>query len=156
MAWFDAVVSPLKTAGETLQKLIELRDLAKFGKPLGELYAQVISAQQGAVAAQTEQFALLERVRQLEKQIADMDTWNCEKQKYELKEVYSGAFAYALKDRGEGTEPPHWICAACYQKGQKRIIQKGAADLGLWLYVCPSCKAAIRANWEGPSGKIAT
>jgi len=40
-----------------------------------------------------------------------------EKEKYELKKVGRG-IAYTLKPEAEGTEPPHLICARCYEGRQ--------------------------------------
>jgi hypothetical protein len=77
-----------------------------------------------AGSAQSDQFALLERVHELEQQVTDLKAWEKEKQRYELKQLAPGAFCYALKADASGSEPPHRVCAACYQHGKKSILQK--------------------------------
>jgi hypothetical protein len=71
-AWLDAIMSPLNAAGEGIQKLIETRDLVKFGDALGKVYAQVLTAQQGALAAQARETALSEEVRELKKRVGEL------------------------------------------------------------------------------------
>ena len=52
-AWLDSIMSPLNAAGDTLQKLTQVRDLAKFGDTFRKMHGEVLTAMQGAVAAQT-------------------------------------------------------------------------------------------------------
>ena len=58
-AWLDNIMSPLNAAGDTLQKLIEVRDLAKFGDTFRKMHGEVLAAMQGAVAAQTREFCVV-------------------------------------------------------------------------------------------------
>ena len=113
-AWLDNIMSPLNAAGEGLQKLIETRDLVKFGDEFRKLLAEVLAAQRGALTAQTNEFALLEQINDLKKEIARFETWDNEKTRYELKAFGTGAFAYALKTEAQQGEPMHQICPTCY------------------------------------------
>lgn len=51
-AWLDGIMSPLNAAGQGIEKLIETRDLVKFGDELRKLYADILAAQRGAMTAQ--------------------------------------------------------------------------------------------------------
>ena len=137
----DSVTNPLKTAGETAQKLISLRDTAKFGDAIIELQAQIMAAQHGALAAQEREAAMAEEIRGLKTRMAELEAWDTEKQRYELTDFGSGTFAYILKEGMESGEPPHRICAACYQKGHKSILQfQFKVATGQDKYTCPACK----------------
>ena len=137
----DSITNPLKTAGETAQKLISLRDTAKFGDAIIELQAQIMAAQHGALAAQAREAAMAEEIRGLKTRMAELEAWDAEKQRYELTDFGSGTFAYALKPSMCGAEPPHRICEACYQKGHKSILQfQFKVATGQDKYACPACK----------------
>jgi len=148
-AWLDAIMSPLNAAGESLQKLIEVRDLAKFGDTFRKMHGEVLAAMQGAIAAQTREAALLERVSQLEKEVASFETWNTEKNRYELKALRPSVFAYMLKIGERGSEPPHWLCANCYENRKKSFFQWTARTAQAYrVYECPACKAEIAPSGE--------
>lgn len=147
-----AALSSLKAAKDISQAMLGLRDAAAFQEKRLELQSKILDAQDAAFAAQQERVALLARVSDLENELADAKAWEAEKQRYELKSVQTGAFAYALKPEAQVTEPPHWLCATCYQKGHKSILQRGAAPhQRAWPWSCPSCKSVIYASFSGPS-----
>lgn len=147
-AWLDSIMSPLNTAGQTIEKLIETRDLVKFGDTFRKLLAEILSAQRGALTAQTNEAALLERISKLEKEIGRFETWEREKARHERRNIGWGAFAYVLKKTERGTETPHWICTTCFERDQKAItLQYGSPKRGEgFTWFCPSCKTAIRVG----------
>jgi hypothetical protein len=102
--WLDSIMSPLNAAGEGLQKLIETRDLIKFGDEFRKLLAEVIAAQRGALAANMDQLALLEEISALKEKVRSFETWNTEKDRYEMKGLRSGVFAYMLKPAERGAD----------------------------------------------------
>lgn len=149
MAMISGAMSALKTAGDLTKLIIASHDASVMREKAIELQAQIFTAQQNALTAQSDQFALLERVRELKKHIADLEAWDTEKQRYEMKRLSSGSIAYSLKADASGSEPPHYICAACYQHGKKFILQKmqqNIASLQLAkppMLRCPECKSEI-------------
>lgn len=145
----------LKAAREFVQAAIDVRDGVMTQGEVFKLQSIIMDAQERVFSANEERATLIERVRELEKQITQFETWDAEKQKYELKQVHRGAFAYVLKPTPENTEPPHWICAACYQRGKKAILQdlteKHARDHS---WVCPDCKTRLLAPYDvSPGGE---
>ncbi len=115
-------LASLKTANEIARSFIGLRDQATIQTKVIELQSVILSAQSSALAAQGEQFALLENKRELETSIADLEAWNREKQRYALNELATGRFAYTLKENEQAGEPIHHICANCYQERRKPIL----------------------------------
>jgi hypothetical protein len=137
-----AVVS-LKSAGEIAKSLLTLRDGSMLQGKVIELQAEILSAQEGTLAAQSAQFALLERIRELEAEVAKVKAWDAEKQRYQLADVGLGSLAYVLKPEAQGTEPAHAICANCYQHQNKSILQKDL-ERGFEVVQCHTCKARLR------------
>lgn len=130
----------LKTAGEIVKGLIGLRDTAMVQSKVIELQTVILSAQSSALDAQSEHFALLERIRGLEAQIAGMESWEVEKQRYQLTELVPGTACYIVKEGVRGSEPRHAICSNCYEDGKKSILHIMTDYLGSTHLTCPRCK----------------
>jgi hypothetical protein len=136
----------LSAANDGIQKLIEVRDLIKFGDALGKLQAQILSAQQGALAAYARETALLEEISALKKRVAELEAWESAKSRYERKNVGFGAFAYVLKKSERGSETPHWACTNCYEQGKIITLQYGRprrVERGPDKWFCPACDNQI-------------
>ena len=122
----------LKTAAEIQGKVIELQGV-------------ILAAQSSALAAQSDQFTLLEQIRELKAEMAKLEAWNAQKQRYGLKEIVPGSFAYVLKRSEAKGEPAHAVCAACYERGAKSILQDNNDPLiDKHLLECPSCRATVK------------
>lgn len=124
-------------------------DLAKSLKNINDATIRngaVIELQEKILSAQEAQTALIQRVGDLEKEVANFEKWDAEKEKYELKEIHTGSYAYAVKENARGSEPPHLICANCYEQNKKRILQKSSAV----HMTCPECKTRIDCGSLGP------
>jgi hypothetical protein len=149
MSAIAAALSSLNAAKDIAQAMIGLRDSAAFQAKLIEFQSKLIDANSAAFAAQDERSTLLERIRELEKEMAAIKAWETEKQRYQLKEVFRGALAYVLKDEAKGTEPIHWLCANCYQDGKKSILQRNGPADNTWQAIywkCQACPAKIIAE----------
>lgn len=140
IATISAAIGSLRTAAEIAKGMIGLRDTAIIQGKVIELQSAILAAQSSALAAQSEQFDLINKIRDFEKDIARMKAWDSEKEKYTLKQVQPRSLAYAIKPEAQGSEPAHYICANCYEKGEKRILQQKDV-LHLW---CPECKTAVQ------------
>jgi hypothetical protein len=127
-----AGLSAIKTAFDLAKGLKEIDDATRRN-------AAVIELQEKILAAQAAQTALLERVSDLEKEIARFETWEREKKRYKLTDFGGGTFAYLLTPEEENAEPPHRICATCYQKGEKSILQFSHRSEGQDWFKCHQC-----------------
>jgi hypothetical protein len=108
--------------------------------------AAVIELQEKILTAQEAQSALIDRIRQLEEKMRSIETWETEKQRYELKDLGWGCFAYMLKPPMRGAQPPHWICTNCYSRGHTSIIQHSNVSGVGQRYLCPMCKTQINPS----------
>lgn len=144
-----SAMSALKALKDIAESMVSVRDAKAFNAKLIEFQARIIDAQDSVFAAQEERTALVDRVRELEKQIADAEAWTAEKQRYELKQLSElGTFAYVLKEEAAGGEPLHRICAACYQHGKKSILQAmPRLEARHRIHACPACRAEVVMGW---------
>lgn len=127
-------LSAFKTMFDMTKALKDIHDVAIRDRAVIELQKEILSAQ-------TQQAALIERIGQLEKEVAGFETWNAEKQRYELKDFGGETFAYALKPDAAKGEPPHRICPACYQNRHKSILQnQGGIFSGRSKMRCVVCE----------------
>ena len=140
----QAAVTSLKTATDIAKGFLDLRNLSEVQGKVVELQAEILAAQTSALAAQSDQMALLDHVRGLEAQVAQMKAWEAEKERYELRERATGIVAYRLKDEARGTEPTHWICATCYERSTKSILQLQLGSERSRILLCPRCKTSLR------------
>lgn len=145
-------VGSLNAASQMAQALIGIRDAQTFSDKAIELQRKVLEAQGHASAAYAAQTDLTNRIRELESEIVQLKDWRAEHERYELKELHAGSLAYAVKAGMERGEPPHYICAACVQKGQKSILQGRTTSLGILELACPACGLVITRGLD-PSWK---
>ncbi len=152
MAAIAAAASALKNAYDISKAALGMRDAALVQSKIGEMQGEISSALASAIAAQTDQMAMLRRIGELEKEVVNFETWKTEKERYELKELApQGIYAYAIKEAVRGAEPAHWICPDCYESRHKSVLQQvtrypGAADVRL----CQRCgwEAYVRGGWQ--------
>jgi DNA-directed RNA polymerase subunit RPC12/RpoP len=77
-------------------------------------------------------------VRELEKQIDEIEDWKSQIQRYSLFQFPTGALAYALKPGMGNGEPMHYLCTACVDKKKKTTLQPKGCGLR-----CPECNTTI-------------
>lgn len=147
------VLTSLRNAVELTKDFLKVRDATMKGK-VADLQGEIYTARASALSAQATQAELIDEIASMKKQIAEFSTWEGEKQRYQLKEIAPGAFAYVLKPDAGGGQPPHWICANCYQHRHTSILQGAGQTHWATTYTCPQCAASIRVAKpaNGPSG----
>ncbi len=146
----------LKLAADLLKSVLDLGDRAasssqvaselveSLNAKIRELHAEIVAAYASAFTAQADQFALANRVRELEEQLMQAKDWSAEQERYALDDVDRGVFAYALKPGVEPAEPPHWLCQQCFQQQRKSVLQLAGQAAGRhsrWL--CGACGQAL-------------
>lgn len=149
MGSISAAVTSLKAAGDVAKGLIGLHTMAEVQSKAIELNQMIIDAQHQIFAPNAAQTALVERVRELEKEIASMEAWDGQKDRYQMCIPFSGTTVYALKKSMSNGEPPHYICANCYESRKRSILQNSKDKEGWTLFLCPGCRAEIRTRWRG-------
>jgi hypothetical protein len=144
-------LNALKATTDIIKAMVGLRDAAQILEKTVELNQKILTVQGALADAQTEQTVLIQTIREREEEIARLKAWETEKKRYDLKDIAGGqgAFAYVIKPEMQGADPPHCICADCYENGEKRILQRTTtmAPDGYTLF-CTKCKNRILAwSW---------
>jgi Zn finger protein HypA/HybF involved in hydrogenase expression len=131
-----AGLSAIKTAFDIAKGLKDIDDATRRN-------AAVIELQEKILAAQSAQAALIEKVGALEKEMARLEAWEAEKQRYQLTDIGDGTFAYALKQSMQRGEPPHYICTNCYEQSKKSILNHLYSPNEGHLLSCSQCKTKL-------------
>ena len=118
--------------------LLNAREEAKVNQVAIQLQGIVLDLQSEMLMIQSDYQNVLRSRDELEKKLAKQEDWNKEGGRYHLQNV-AGNFVYALDLEKPSAEPPHWLCANCYQQNKKSILQNNPYPH--WL--CPSCKTQI-------------
>jgi hypothetical protein len=143
IASVNALLSAFKTLREMIQGAISARDAQAFKEREAPLKQAVIDAQNEMLEMVVQHAELTRRVGDLETQIARLEEWRRERKRYALTEIAPKVFAYTLKPHADRGEPPHMLCAHCYQRGEKAILQGTDLQFGGWVYRCPNCRTRI-------------
>lgn len=146
-----AAVGGLKTAYEMAKGVQALTADVHIKLKTMELMEAILSAQQSALQAQEAQSEMLKRITELEAQIAGHDAWQREKSRYKLEEFPSGAQVYVLRAEAADGEISHRLCPACFQKGEKSILQTVGKHSGGELVQCIPCKNNLTLSPFRPS-----
>jgi hypothetical protein len=141
LAAIAGLMATVRNLKDLVASMVHARDTAVLRAKVGEFNERLIDAQQDIFAIQQDRAALVERVTELVGQIAKLEAWQTEKERYELKDLTGGrVFAYALKEAMTGGEPAHPICAHCYQAGSKSILQRvRRSPYPADVLTCPAC-----------------
>jgi hypothetical protein len=136
------VMSALKGAKDISETMIGLRDTAAFQDKQLELQRKIIDAQSSVFAANEERAELLGRVSELEKEIAELRSWEQEKELYKLTSVARGVAVYLLKECQNPADADHWLCANCFAENRKTFLQRVPISTGRSeVVVCHRCRS---------------
>lgn len=139
-----AGLSAFKAAYESAKALKDINDAAVRNGAVVELLEKILNAQHA-------QAALLEKVGQLEKEIAAFETWEADKQRYQMSTTQGGSIVYRLKSNSQPDEVVHNICATCYQHQKISILQAApysTVQMQLRkpkMLICHECKSEFIA-----------
>lgn len=139
-----AGIGALKTAFDIAKGLKDIDDAARRNAAVIDLQEKILSAQQS-------QSALVERVHDLEEEVAGFEQWEAEKKRYALTDFGGNTFAYSLKPETANGEPAHRICPTCYEKRQKAILQfkfRNAQQRDVWK--CTNCDKEFQFGHPQP------
>lgn len=151
-----AMITGIKTAIDIATTIKNITDDIELKAKTSELYNSMISLQNGIMSMQAENHSLLQENQALSKKLMEIETWEKEKSKYSLQEICPQVFVYASDETDENSEPPHWICATCYNQGKKSILQLSKKVVSGHYYICHECNSEIRdhSKRQNISGKV--
>lgn len=133
----------IKTALDILKGLKKSQASGCILAEIADLQTALIEVQQGIMSANQIHVGDIQRIRDLEEELAHLKAWDGEKERYEMRVPWTGATVYALKPSERAGEPPHWLCATCYQQRRKRILHAKGAGMTATRWECPDCETEI-------------
>jgi len=114
-------LSAFKSMFDIAKSIKNMDDAIKRNEAVADLWEQIFSAQ-------TRYATAVDQVKELEGKLASYENWEVEKARYELRDYGGGTFAFEFKPSPTGREPPHRICAACYEQRKKGLLQSRGKD----------------------------
>ncbi len=118
------VYSAFELLSSGLKLIKDLTASADVKAKVSELYEVVLAGQSRALESGLREQRLIDEISSLKEQLRKVETWETEKQRYELHKFRSGHFAYALKENAAANEPAHYICATCYNESKKSFLHE--------------------------------
>lgn len=144
-----AALSSFNTLKNIAQSMVALHDSQTVQSKVIEFNGALIDAQTKIFAVNEERTTLIDRVRELEKQVADLKAWEAEKQRYEMVALAPNVIAYAAKEAMRGSEPMHLFCGNCFNKGQKLFLQQTIRGDEYDRYRCNGCSEELGIDKSG-------
>lgn len=145
MDWIAGAYGGIKAATDITQSMLTLKTDAAVTTKVVELNGVLLGLQSQLNSAHADQTTLTRRIGELEAEIAQFKRWEQEKERYHLHQTEAGGLVYRIKPEVQGTEPLHYICADCYQKAVKTILQPG--DEGYYTVLkCHPCGSSVRVK----------
>jgi rubrerythrin len=142
----QGTITSLKVASDLARGFLDLKSMTDVQAKVIELQSIILSAQSSALAANSEQASMAEEIRELKRRIAEVEAWGKEKERHALLSLEPGIYVYSLKEAEANGEPPHWVCAHCFNLGSKFLLQSQGDFYGATEHECPSCKTKIKVK----------
>jgi len=156
VADFSAMFTSLRAVVDLTKLIVNAHDAAIRREKGFELQDQIIAAPDRIIAVQTAHTALIGRVGELEKEVADLRAWDAEKQKYKLTKLsqWTDVLGYMLKEQASAGEPAHFLCANCFEDRVKSILQPEDRMVPYAAVLfCPRCGTELYTRGRPPGGQ---
>jgi DNA-directed RNA polymerase subunit RPC12/RpoP len=147
-----AIVTATKGTLELLKAAKGSKDLKVNSAALEQASEHLLALQGVVMQAHIANLAQGQEIEDLKRQIMALQDWDAEAKTYQLAEVTPGVFAYALKPDQLTSEVPHYLCANCFQKRQKSILQLTMRLHLMNTMDCHSCSSRITLSSRPSSG----
>lgn len=112
-----------KAASDIANAMLKLHDAKALQEKTIELNKAILSAQQDAIAANAAQTELVAKTHQLQREIADLKSWEADKARYQLTDIGGGVVALTIRENMRNGDAFHRICANCAANGKKSYLQ---------------------------------
>ncbi|MFI8383340.1 hypothetical protein [Pseudomonas sp. NPDC079086] len=149
--WFAGAVASANAAKEISQSLMTLRDEELIRSKVFDLTNSLMDLQQQLMTAQIQQMELVRKVTELESELDTLQLKSQDRDKYKLHRFFTGTYAYVMAEAFRGSEPDHFICSHCFEKGKRVTLQTSYKSFASTLE-CPDCKTQILC--DPPDNKL--
>jgi hypothetical protein len=143
MALISGAITSLNAAMNIAKGIVSAHDIATIQSKVIELQSEIMAAQSSALNAQSEQFMLLSRIGELEKEVADLKAWDVQSKQYELVQIGNGCVAFMRKREEGAPRQPAWYCATCFENKKKSPLQFQNDFQRHSVFHCSTCNSKI-------------
>ena len=139
-----SLFTSVKAAYDIAKGINALHTEVERNQAVSKVLEVLLSVQNDALLMKEKHSLFLHEIDDLKKKILEFEKWSEIGRQYELKEIAPGVFVYAYKNTKEATEPPHWLCAKCFNTDKKKsILQRLHHDGHGVHYKCHTCGSEI-------------
>jgi DNA-directed RNA polymerase subunit RPC12/RpoP len=137
-------VESAKAMYDGVKTLIDQDEQLQANQHLHELLSLANTAKFEAMELQDRCSALRREAEQLNQELVKLRNWfEDEKPKYQLHELAPNALVYALKPVEQPSGPTHYLCAHCYNRSIKSILQADGHTGFERKLVCHECGSFV-------------
>jgi hypothetical protein len=124
MAELQAVAASIRAAVDIGKAAKSVSDFNNFAAAVADVNMKLIPVMAAAIASLEKQSQLTARVAELEAELRTIRAWDRDADRYRLHTFpQTGVHAYAPKDPPKGNEQTHYLCATCFDKKQRSVLQ---------------------------------
>jgi Zn finger protein HypA/HybF involved in hydrogenase expression len=147
----ESTLGTLQSAYDLAKNLLNMHDAVTRQATVIELQNKILAAQASALASSQAQASQVNEIRELEEEVARLKAWGAEKNRYHMRRAEPGVLFFSLKPEHIDTEPPHQLCAHCYERGEKSYLQATAKlQMRHRVHYCPNCKSEFAMGHVPP------
>lgn len=157
---FQTAIQHLAEASKSANALIQPNISADMQAALLAINSQIAQAQSSSIAAQQLHSSALDRVRELEGQVAKMKDRSKECARYTTDQTDTGVTVYVLKSEKKAGQITHQACPNCFGEGKVRLLAPthetkywSSRELHFRVHECASCNAKF--EYDGVASRRA-
>jgi hypothetical protein len=155
IAEIQAGYESAKTLFEVAKGALTLKNEAAINGAILDIQRLALDTQKSLFDANEAYAARLKEIEKLKEQLAALTAWSVDADRYELRRFQPGTLTYVLKVGAQGGEPPHYLCANCYENQRRSILQATSyRELQCRVHRCNCCKAEYPIGPEMPYGSL--
>lgn len=139
----------MKAASEIASALFNAKVDAAAKDQILEMRGLIASSLDAVISAKEEVQAARDAERKATDKLLSYENWLEERKRYQLTSPSSGLVVYALKEAEANGEPPHYLCATCYQNAKKSILQGARGAQAFTSWYCPVCRTEVPTGYRG-------
>lgn len=142
LAEITTLISSVKTAYDIAKGINSLKIEVERNESISKILQILLSVQFDALSMQENYQTLLNEKETIAKRLVETEKWDETESQYDLMRMSVGTFVRTPNKNHQSPEPLHWLCANCFDKKKKSLLQKM-----YWTddspMICPECKTVI-------------
>jgi len=147
MVEFTTFISSITALTQIAKGLQSFRDQQQIAQATSDLLERILAIQGDGLSLQQQYFSLLQEKDIVEKKLQEFEKWQTIESQYSLFRTEFGKIVYSPNESNKSSEPKHWLCANCFSKREKSILQPRHEGMQ-FMFVCYNCKTNLIVHPE--------